>query len=111
MSTRTAVLVSATHNISRCSRAASAGLLVALLSVCAAVVSCGLLKKKGTGDAADAAPDVVAVTEVVDAEALPVQVPKAANEDDIARFPDEVPVEVPSVLDMVRVAVKVPTVS
>lgn len=36
MSTRTAVLVSATHNISRCSRAASAGLLVALLSVCAA---------------------------------------------------------------------------
>ncbi len=69
-----------------------------VLSVCAAVVSCGLLKKKGADDAADAAPDVVAVTEVVDAEALPVQVPKAANEDDIARFPDEVPVEVPSVL-------------
>lgn len=69
-----------------------------VLSVCAALLSCGLLKKKAAdGEPADAAPDV-AVAQVVDAEALPALAPQATNENDVARFPDEIPVEVPSVL-------------
>jgi hypothetical protein len=57
----------------------------------AGVVGCGLLKKKG-GDEADAAAEA-AVAEVVDAAPPPPAAPIAANVDDVARFPDEKPIE------------------
>ena len=57
----------------------------------AGLVGCGLLKKKG-GDEADAEAEA-AVAEAVDAAPPPAAAPIAANVDDVARFPDEKPLE------------------
>lgn len=57
----------------------------------AGMIGCGLLKKKG-GDEVDAAAEA-AVAEVVDAAPPPAAAPIAANVDDVARFPDEKPLE------------------
>jgi hypothetical protein len=51
------------------------------------LVSCGFLKKKG--DDADADVDAAVVVAEVDAAPVPAAGPAAANEADIARFPDE----------------------
>lgn len=66
---------------------------VSVLTI-ASVISaagCGLFKKKGA-DEADAGDDA-AVAEVVDAAPPPAAAPVAANVDDVARFPDEKPVD------------------
>lgn len=57
----------------------------------AGMVGCGLFKKKG-GDEADAEAEA-AVAEAVDAAPPPAAAPIAANVDDVARFPDEKPIE------------------
>ena len=66
--------------------------ILSILSL-AGIVGCGLLKKKG-GDEGDAAAEA-AVAEVVDAAPAPAPAaaPIAANVDDVARFPDEKPLE------------------
>jgi hypothetical protein len=66
---------------------------VSVLSVVslAGMLGCGLLKKKG--DDADAGKDAAAEAVVVDAAPAPVAAPVAANVDDVARFPDEKPIE------------------
>jgi len=63
--------------------------LLSILSL-AGMASCGLFKKKGAGDA-DAGED--AAVEVVDAAPPPAAAPIASNVDDVARFPDEKPIE------------------
>ena len=57
----------------------------------AGMASCGLFKKKGA-DEADAGEDAAAA-EVVDAAPPPAAAPVASNVDDVARFPDEKPIE------------------
>ena len=64
--------------------------ILSILSL-AGMVGCGLLKKKG-GDEGDAAAEA-AVAEAVDAAPPPAAAPIAANVDDVARFPDEKPLE------------------
>ena len=71
----------------RAFRTSSVLLIVSL----AGMVGCGLLKKKGA-DAEDAAAEA-AVAEAVDAAPAPVAAPIAANVDDVARFPDEKPID------------------
>jgi hypothetical protein len=63
--------------------------IISIVSL-AGMVGCGLFKKKG--DEADAGEDA-AVAEAVDAAPAPVAAPIAANVDDVARFPDEKPIE------------------
>lgn len=71
-----------------------------IASLVLAAASCGLLKKKGGGDEADAAIEAAVLADVADGEApdtgaapTPTPTPAArvpaANENDIARFPDE----------------------
>lgn len=64
--------------------------LTAVSVLCAA--GCGLFKKKGA-DEADAADDAAVAEVAVDAAPPPAAAPIAANVDDVARFPDEKPVE------------------
>ncbi|MBX3186677.1 MAG: hypothetical protein KF819_06665 [Labilithrix sp.] len=59
---------------------------ISAVVLCLLLVSCGLLKKKG--DDADAEADAE-VTAEIDAAPPPAEGPVAANEADIARFPDE----------------------
>jgi hypothetical protein len=67
---------------------------VSLVSL-VALVGCGLLGKKPSGDAPDASePEAAATAEVATAEPAeaappPVAAPAAANENDVSRFPDE----------------------
>lgn len=61
-----------------------------MLLLLAAVSSCDELKKKLGGGGADASADAaVVVVEVPDSAPPPAVGPIAANEDDVARFPDE----------------------
>ena len=63
---------------------------MAVLLLLAAASSCDELKKKLGGGGADAAADAaLAVAEVPDSAPPPAVGPIAANEDDVARFPDE----------------------
>ncbi|CAN5880521.1 hypothetical protein BH11MYX4_BH11MYX4_37210 [soil metagenome] len=72
-------------------RGASRNLFILSVVSLAGMASCGLFKKKGA-DEADAGEDA-AVAEVVDAAPPPAAAPIAANVDDVARFPDEKPIE------------------
>lgn len=82
----------------------------AVLFLLAAVANCDALKKK-LGGGADAGADGAVVTvEVPDSAPPPVAGPLAANEDDVARFPDETKIEVPATVQRPSNVREVPAV-
>ncbi len=74
--------------------------MLTVLPLLALLASCDALKNKlkGASADADAGEDaaVVVVAEVPDSAPPPAVLPIGANEDDIARFPDEVPLDTPA---------------
>lgn len=85
--------------------------MLTVLPLLALLASCDALKNKLKGASADAGEDAsVVVAEVPDSAPPPVVLPIGANENDVARFPDEVPLDTPATVQRLSNVRVVPAV-
>jgi hypothetical protein len=85
--------------------------VLTVLPLLALLASCDAIKNKLKGAGADAGDDAAtAIAEVPDSAPPPAIQPIGANENDVARFPDEVPLDTPATVQRVANVRVVPAV-